>query len=311
MALDPQIKAIIDQAASAGAPPLSSMSPRQARQGFRAMFQAFGGTPQTVAKSEDRAIPGPAGEIGVRVYTPEGKGPFPALMFFHGGGWVVGDLDTHDPLCRALTNGARCVTVAVDYRLAPEHKFPAAADDCYAASQWVARNASEIGVNPAHLALGGDSAGGNLAAAVSLMARDHKDLHVGYQLLMYPALDASLQTKSMADFAEGYLLTRADMVWFWGHYLRADADRSNPYACPAAAKDLSGLPPAMVITAEFDPLGDEGEAYARRLQEAHVRVALKRYEGVTHGFMSMATIVDQGRKAIDDAASHLRAAFKG
>jgi acetyl esterase len=311
MALDPQIKAIIDQAASAGAPPLSSLSPKQARQAFRAMFQAFGAAPEPVAKSEDRAIPGPARDIGVRIYTPEGKAPFPVLLFFHGGGWVLGDLDTHDPLCRALTKGARCVTVAVDYRLAPEHKFPAALDDCYAASKWVAQHGSEIGVNPAHLAVGGDSAGGNLAAAVSLMARDRKDLGVGYQLLMYPALDASLQTKSMNEFAEGYLLTRSDMAWFWGHYLRGDTDRSDLYACPVAAKDLTGLPPAMVITAEFDPLRDEGEAYARRLQEAYVHVTLKRCEGVTHGFMSMATIVDQGRKAIDDAASHLRAAFKG
>jgi acetyl esterase len=165
-------------------------------------------------------------------------------------------------------------------------------------------NAAEIGANPARLALGGDSAGGNLAAAVSLMARERADLRIGYQLLMYPALDASLQTRSMAECAEGYLLTRNDMVWFWGHYLNGEADRSNPYACPAAARDLGGLPPAMVITAEFDPLRDEGEAYASRLQEANVRVVFKRYGGMTHGFMSMASFVDQGRKAIEDAAAH-------
>jgi acetyl esterase len=311
MPLDPQIKAILDQAASSGAPPLSSLSPHKARAAFRAMMERFAGTPPLVAKSEDRAIPGPAGEIGVRIYTPEGKKPFPALMFFHGGGWVLGDLDTHDPLCRALTNEARCITVAVDYRLAPEHKFPAAVEDCYAASQWVARNCVAIGANPARLALSGDSAGGNLAAAVSLMARDRKDLHIGYLLMMYPALDASLQTKSMTDYAEGYLLTRADMVWFWNHYLKEEEDRSNPYACLAAAKDLSGLPPAMIITAEFDPLRDEGEAYAKRLQEAHVRVTCKRYEGMTHGFMSMASFVDKGREAIEEAAAHLRAGFKG
>jgi acetyl esterase len=311
MPLDPQIKAIIDQAASSGAPPLSSLKPGQARAAFRALFKNFGGTPAAVAKADDRAIPGPAGEIGLRIYTPAGKGPFPALMFFHGGGWVVGDLDTHDPLCRALTNEARCITVAVDYRLAPENKFPAAAEDCYAASQWVAGNAAAIGASHARLAVSGDSAGGNLSAAVSLMARDRKDLQVGYQLLMYPALDAALQTNSMAECAEGYLLTRDDMVWFWGHYLRGDQDRSNPYACPSAARDLSGLPPAMIITAEFDPLRDEGEAYAQRLEEAHVPVVLKRYEGMTHGFMSMASIVDKGRKAIEEAASHLKAAFGG
>jgi acetyl esterase len=230
-------------------------------------------------------------------------------MFFHGGGWVVGDLDTHDPLCRALTNAARCITVAVDYRLAPENKFPAAAEDCYAASRWVAGNAAAIGASHAPLAVCGDSAGGNLSAAVSLMARDRQDLQVGYQLLMYPALDATLQTRSMTDCGQGYLLTRDDMVWFWGHYLRGDEDRTNPYACPTAARDLSGLPPAMVITAEFDPLRDEGEAYAKRLEDARVPVFFKRYGGMTHGFMSMATIVDQGRKAIEDAASHLRTAF--
>lgn len=311
MPLDPQIKPIIDQAASAGAPPLSSLTPTQARAAFRALFKNFGGTPAPIAKSEDRAIPGPAGEIGLRIYTPQGKGPFPALMFFHGGGWVVGDLDTHDPLCRALTNEARCITVAVDYRRAPEHKFPAAAEDCYAASQWVARNGAAIGATHAQLAVCGDSAGGNLSAAVCLMARARKDLQVGYQLLMYPALDAALQTKSMTEYAQGYLLTRDDMVWFWGHYLRGGEDRSNPYACPSAARDLSGLPPAMIITAEFDPLRDEGEAYAKRLEEAYVPMVLKRYEGMTHGFMSMASIVDKGREAIGAAASHLKAAFGG
>lgn len=310
MPLDPRIRAFIDQAASSGAPPLSSLTPKQARAGFRTLFENFGGTPLPVAKSEDRVIPGPAGDIGLRIYTPEGKGPFPVLMFFHGGGWVVGDLDTHDPLCRALTNEARCVTVAVDYRLAPEHKFPAAADDCYAAAQWAARNGAAIGGQPGRIAVSGDSAGGNLAAAVSLMARERGDLQVGHQLLMYPALDASLQTKSMSDCAEGYLLTRADMVWFWGHYLRGDADRSNPYACPAAAKDLSGLPPAIVITAEFDPLRDEGEAYARRMEQVGVRVVCKRYDGMTHGFMSMTGFVDQARKAIEEAAVHLRASFR-
>lgn len=311
MPLDPQIKAIVDQAASSGAPPLSSLTPTQARAAFRALFKNFGGTPTPVARSEDRTISGPAGEIALRIYTPEGPGPFPALMFFHGGGWVVGDLDTHDPLCRALTKAARCITVAVDYRLAPENKFPAAAEDCYAASRWVAENAAAIGASHARLAVSGDSAGGNLSAAVSLMARDRKDLQIGYQLLMYPALDAALQTKSMAECAEGYLLTREDMVWFWGHYLSGVDDRSNPYACPSGATDLSGLPPAMIITAEFDPLRDEGEAYAKRLEEANVPVFFKRYGGITHGFMSMATIVEKGRKAIEDAASHLCASFGG
>ncbi len=311
MPLDPQIKAILDQAASSGAPPLNTLTPHKARLAFRAMLESFTDTPPMVAKCEDHAIPGPEGEIGLRIYTPEGKGPFPALMFFHGGGWVLGDLDTHDALCRALTREARCVTVSVDYRLAPEHKFPAAAEDCYAASQWAARNRTAIGASSAPLAVSGDSAGGNLAAALCLMARDRGDLRIGYQLLMYPALDASLKTGSMSEFAEGYLLTRADMVWFWNHYLRTEEDRSNPYACPVAATDLRGLPPATVITAEYDPLRDEGETYAKRLREAQVRVVARRYDGMTHGFMSMAPFVDKGRKAIEEAAANLRAAFKG
>ncbi|MGO9062023.1 MAG: alpha/beta hydrolase [Candidatus Binataceae bacterium] len=311
MPLEPQIKAILDQAAGAKAPPLSSMSPGQARDAFRSMLESFGGTPPAVAKSEDRAIDGPAGQIGLRVYTPEGNGPFPALVFFHGGGWVVGDLDSHDALCRALTNEARCITVAVDYRRAPENKFPAAAEDCYAATLWVAKNGASLNTHPAHLVVGGDSAGGNLAAAVSLMARDRAQPRICFQLLMYPALDSSLKSPSQTEFADGYLLTRADMAWFWGHYLAGDADRSNPYACQAAAEDLTGLPRAMVITAEFDTLRDEGEAYAQRLQQAKVPVIYTRFEGVTHGFMSMASFLDKGRKAISDAAAGLHAAFKG
>jgi acetyl esterase len=311
MPLEPQIKAILDQATAAKAPPLSSMSPGQAREAFRAMLVSFGGTPPLVAKSEDLAIDGPAGHIGLRIYTPEGKGPFPALVFFHGGGWVLGDLESHDALCRALTDEARCVTVAVDYRRAPENKFPAAAEDCYTAALWVVNNGAAINVNRTHLAVGGDSAGGNLAAAVTLMARDRDEPRICYQLLMYPALDSSLETRSMSEFADGYLLTRADMTWFWGHYLAADADRSNPYVCPSAAKDLTGLPRAMVITAEFDPLRDEGQAYAQRLDAAKVPVVHTQFKGVTHGFMSMASFLDTGRKAISEAAAGLRSAFKG
>ena len=309
MPLDPQIKTIVDQAAASGAPPLSSLNPAQARAAFHALFKNFGGDRQPVARVEDRAIQGADGRIGLRIYTPNGTGPFPALMFFHGGGWVVGDLETHDPLCRALSSAAGCVTIAVDYRLAPEDKFPAAAEDCYAAAHWVAGNRAAIGSSAAPIAVCGDSAGGNLSAAVCLMARDRGDLRIGAQLLMYPALDSALQTRSMNEFAEGYLLTRADMVWFWGHYLKGSDDRSNPYACPAAATDLSAMPPAMIITAEYDPLRDEGEAYAKRLEQANVPVTLKGYRGVTHGFMSMASIVDQGRQAIADTSSYLRAAF--
>jgi acetyl esterase len=311
MPLEPQIKAILDQATASDAPPLSSMPVGQARDAFRAMMESFAGDPPLVAKSEDQVIGGPAGQIPIRVYTPDGKAPFPVMMFFHGGGWVLGDLESHDALCRALAGEASCIIVAVNYRRAPEHKFPAAAEDCYAATLWVAKNAALINAKPGHLAVGGDSAGGNLATAVSLMARDRAEPRICYQLLTYPALDSSLQSKSQADFASGYLLTRADMEWFWSHYLAGEADRSNPYACPAAAKDLTGLPPAMVITGEFDPLRDEGEGYAQRMREAKVPVVCTRYDGVTHGFMSMASFLDKGRQAIRNAAAGLHRAFKG
>jgi acetyl esterase len=308
MPLDPTAKALIDAAAAAGVPPLSTVSPEEARRLTKARRLAQ--SPQPVARVEDRTIPGPAGGIPVRVYTPEGTGPFPVLVYFHGGGWVVCDLDTHDPVCRALTNGARCVVVSVDYRLAPEHKFPAAADDAYAATCWAAEHAAEIGGDPARVAVGGDSAGGNLAAVTALRARDLGAPHLLYQLLIYPVIDSDFETPSYRENAEGYFLTRDSMIWFWNHYLRTEADARDPYAAPLRAPDLTGLPPALIITAEFDPLRDEGEAYGRRLREAGVPVTLTRYDGMIHGFFNMGEFLPQGKEAVAKAAAALRAAFK-
>jgi len=308
MPLDPQAQAFLEQLAASGAPPLHELSVAEARQVIVALFGVQGDS-EPVGAVANRMIPGAAGEIPARIYTPPGTGPFPLLVYFHGGGWVIGNLEAYDATCRALTNAARCVVAAMEYRLAPEHKFPTAPEDCYAATQWVAAHATAIGGDPARLALGGDSAGGNLTAVVAQMVRDRGGPVLCYQLLVYPVTDHNYDTASYRENAEGYLLTRDAMVWFWNHYLRSPADGSNPMASPLRADNLRGLPPAMVITAEFDPLRDEGEAYAARLQEAGVPVTLKRYDGMIHGFFCLGTVLEQGKRALEDAAAALRTAF--
>jgi acetyl esterase len=229
-------------------------------------------------------------------------------VFYHGGGWVIGDLDTHDNACRSLTNRAGCVTLAVDYRLAPENKFPAAVEDCYQATAWAAEHAREFGADPARIAVGGDSAGGNLAAVVSLLARDRRRPALKFQLLIYPATDGALDTKSHKTFTD-YFLTDTAVKYLWGSYLRDDADRTDPLASPALAKSHKGLPPALIITAEFDPLRDEGEAYGESLRAAGVPVSVTRYDGMIHGFFTMTGVLDQGKKAVDEAAMALRKVF--
>jgi acetyl esterase len=308
MPIDPQAKVLLDQVAAIGAPQLHESSVEEARQMIAAMA-AFGGEVPEVAKVEDRTISGPDGEIPVRIFTPEGEAPHPVLMYFHGGGWVIGGLDTHDVPCRDLANRAGCMVVSVDYRLAPEHKFPAAPEDCYAATRWVAENAASLGADPDRLAVGGDSAGGNLAAVVALMARDRSGPGIVHQLLVYPVTDVGQDTLSYRDNAEGYFLSAADMAWFWNHYLDTRADGENPYASPLRAESHRGLPPAHVVTAELDPLRDEGEQYATRLQEAGVEVQLTRYDGMIHGFFGLGAILDQGKVAVAEAASLLRRRF--
>jgi len=308
MGLDPQVKAVLDQMASAGMPPLNALPVVAAREAALAL-SAMTGDPEPVADVQNRSIPGPAGPIPVRVYTPQGSAPLSVLMYSHGGGWVICNLDTHDGICRALANAAGCVVVSVDYRLAPEHTFPAAAEDVYAATEWVARNAASIGADATRIAVGGDSAGGNLSAVAALMARDRGGPSLCFQLLVYPVTDAATDTASYAESAEGYFLTRDMMQWFWDHYAPSAADRRHPYASPLRADNLRGLPPALVITAEFDPLRDEGEAYASRLRAAGVPVVLTRYDGMIHGFFGMGAILVQGTTAINEAAASLRAAF--
>ena len=231
------------------------------------------------------------------------------LLYFFGGGWTLGTIDTSDAICRSLTNTAGCATVAVGYRLAPEHPFPAAVDDCFAAVSWIAAHAAELGVDPARIAVGGDSAGGNLAAAVTLLARDRGGPALVHQLLVYPNTDYRADTASRRDNTDPLLFNRTSVGWYWGHYLADDADGDNPLASPLRATDHSGLPPATVLTAEFDPLRDEGEQYAAALAAAGVPVELTRYDGMVHGFFAMAGVLDTATRAVSHAAARLRAAF--
>jgi acetyl esterase len=308
MPLDPQARFVLDQLAAQGGLDLTAMSPVDARAAFEKMRLPLPVEP--VARVENRSIPGPAGPIPVRVYAADGIAtPAPALAYFHGGGWVIGSLESHDPFCRALANRTGAVVVSVDYRLAPEARYPAAAEDCWAVTRWIAEHGAEFGIDGTRLAVGGDSAGGNLAAAVALMARDRKGPALRHQLLIYPVTDANFETASYGDNADGYMLTRDGMQWFWNHYVPDAVQRREAYAAPLCAKDLTGLPPATVQTAEFDPLRDEGEAYAARLREAGVATTLTRYDGQIHGFAAMFEIFDAGKRALEESSAALRKAL--
>lgn len=298
MPLHPQAKELVEQIAAQ--PPLETLTIPQAR--TRAMEIAIRfGPGEPVANVDDRTVPGPGSEIPVRFYTPEGKGPLPVLVFFHGGGWVVGNLETSDFYCRAVANAARCIVASVNYRHAPEHKFPAAVEDAYAATAWIAANARRFNGDPARVAVGGSSAGSNLAAVVAIMARDKGAPRIAFQVLSVPVVDYDFDSRSYRENADGYGLTRKAMQWFWGHYLKSEADGAHPHASPLRAKDFRNLPPAFVTTAEFDPLRDEGEAYAGKLIAASVKVNYKCYEGMVHMFL--------GPDSIADLATQLRAAF--
>jgi len=309
MPLDPQAKLVLD--AVNAAPPLDTATLEPAA--MRALYQAM--NPKTgqpaVAAVEDRTCPGPAGDIPIRVFLPDSPddGALPGLVYFHGGGFVIGGLDTHEDICRELAAGAGCVVVSVDYRLAPEAPFPAAPDDCLAATEHIASNAASFGIDPTRLAVGGDSAGGNLATVVARRARDGGGPVLVHQLLIYPVTDYAFDTPSYRENAEGYLLTADTMRWFFGHYLTSPADGDSPDASPLRTPDLAGLPPATVLTAEFDPLRDEGEAYAQRLIEAGVKTTVARYDGMFHGFFAMPAQLDRARAATVQACDALRAAF--
>lgn len=308
MALDPQAAVLLELMQAAGMKGFDELSVEEAR--AAGMAGIVGGDPEPVARVEDRLLPGPAGDIPVRVYAPSTGGELPVVVYYHGGGWVICNLDTHDGVCRRLANLTGCVVVSVDYRLAPEHRFPAAIDDAYAALAWVAEHAGEIGGDASRLAVAGDSAGGNLAAAACLVARDRGGPPLAMQLLVYPVTDHDFETPSMLDAGEGYLLTTGAMRWFWAHYLGDDESAAdNPYAAPMRATDLSGLPPALVITAEYDPLRHEGEAYAARLADSGVPVTCTRYDGMMHGFFQQPEMLDKAAEAQEQAAAALREAL--
>ncbi len=305
MPLNPQAQQVLEMMAAAG---FALEGDPVAIRAFMAQFPRPEG--EEVGAVEDRSIPGPHGEILLRIYTPLNAtaGPLPALVWFHGGGWAIGNVDSADYACRMLTNASGCRLISVDYRLAPEHKFPAPVDDCVAATEWVSKNAGALGVDPARIAVGGDSAGGNLAAVVAQLAKAAGGPAIAFQALVYPVTDYGVDTQSYRDNAEGYLLTRASMEWFYGHYVNTPKDGDDARVSPLREAELAGLPPALVLTAEFDPLRDEGEAYARRLKEAGVPVTQKRYDGQIHGFFANPAI-DDGREAASRVGAAVREAL--
>jgi len=312
-AVHPQVAQLLERAAKSPLPPYYTVPPHIARRIYRDTRAAVSPPPPEVAESKLLILPGPGGPVAVRAYRPLGAGsqePLPALVFFHGGGWVIGDLDTHDVVCRQLTNNARCAVFSVDYRKSPEHSFPAAFEDCVAVTRYVASEAKALGVDASRIAVGGDSAGGNLAAVVSLDARDNGGPALCFQLLVYPATDQHYDTPSIERNGEGYMLTKMAMHYFRGHYLPDRKDWSDWRASPLRASTLAGLPPAFLITAGFDPLVDEGRAYAQRLAEEGVEVEYLDYPDMIHGFLLMGGVLDTSRQAVADCSARLRQAYE-
>jgi acetyl esterase len=306
----PQVRTALEALAKANLPAIESLTPAQAREQINAMARARGGEPAPIARTEDRAVPGPAGPIPVRVYWPNATGTLPAVLYFHGGGHVIGNLDTHDRIVRNLCAGAEAVFISVDYRMGPEHRFPAAVDDSWAALQWLVAAAPGLGVDPGQIAVCGDSAGANLAAVVALLARDAAGPPIKLQALVYPVADYGFGTPSYERYASGYgVLTRAAMAWFRNHYLATPADAEDWRASPLKAASLAGVAPAIVVAAECDVLHDEGARYADALRRAGVAVEYEDYAGMIHGFFGMAPDVDGAVAAQGRVASALKRAL--
>lgn len=306
MPLDADVKAMLDRLQELGLPEAHEVGVAEARAAY-ARAPKPTGDPLTLV--EDREVPGPAGPIPVRCYASSVEAPLGTLVFFHGGGWVLSNVDGHDALARRLAARSGALVVSAEYRLAPEHPFPAPHDDCWAVTAWLAEHGERWGADPARLAVGGDSAGGNLAAGVALRARDD-GLALAHQLLMYPCLDTDFERPSYRDNAQGYFLSAANMRWFWDQFVPSE-HREHPYAVPMRAQDVSGVAPALIQTAEFDPLRDEGEAYGQRLTEAGVPVTVTRYDGVIHGFISRWEQIARATQAHDEAGDALRRALAG
>ena len=312
--LHPQARALIDLLEARGVPAMHTLSPDESRRLYRDRRHVVQPDPPEVAQVQSLRAAGPHGAIPLRLYRPLQAGPgaasaLPVLIYFHGGGWVIGDLDTHDTLCRELANAAGIVVVAVDYRMGPEHRFPAAVDDCIAATKWVHSQAGTLGVDRQRIAVGGDSAGGNLAAVVALHARDSGDLPLAYQLLIYPATDMRRIAPSHARNGQGYLLTNDTMAYFQGHYITDPAHELEWRASPLLHPDLRNLPPALVLTAGYDPLRDEGIDYAQQLSLAGNRATHISFERQIHGFILMGRVIDEANEAVAICAAQLRRAL--
>ena len=309
--LNSQVEEYLHGLSEQGLPPLYRLSLEDARETYREL-SVPDEPPSSVASVTERTIPGPETEIPIRIYTPAGEGPFPPLVFFHGGGWLLGDLETHDALCRELANASDCVVVAVDYRLAPEHRFPAGLEDCYAAVRWVANNAETIDARPDTLAIAGDSAGGALTVGVGLLARDRDGPAIDYQVLAYPVTNYAFDTESYEENAQGYFLTRKDMERFWDGYLRSELDGRHPYASPLRTQNLDGLPSSLVLTSGFDPLRDEGRQFATRLSEAGVPTQSVQYEDMIHGFLTMLADpeLERAHEAIEEIGAAVRSELR-
>ena len=308
---DPEVQVLLEMMDQNDAPPTHALTPEGAREQFDELTEQA--PTEDVASMQDITIEGPGGDLSLRLYRPETdqEGSLPVLVFLHGGGFVIGNLDTHDNICCALANRAECLVVSVEYRLAPEHPFPAALEDTYAALKWVHEHIDAMGGDSDRIALGGDSAGGNLTAGATLLSEDRNGPDVIHQLLIYPAVNAAevYQMESYEENANGYFLEAADMLWFDEKYVQDDIHARNEYAWPLLARDLSGVPSATVVTAGFDPLRDEGIEYAERLDRADVAVEHHHYEGMIHGFVSMTGMISQADDALDTLADDLRTAF--
>jgi len=296
--LHPQIEKVLEAMAKLDLKPIEAMTPAEARVQMETMAASRKAEPLPIARVENRTIPGPAGQIPVRIYWPKAVGTRPAIVYYHGGGHVIGSLDTHDLVARNLCGGAEAVVVSVDYRMGPEHRFPAAVEDSMAALEWVHANAASIGADSSRLGVHGDSAGANLAAVVAILARDRSTPKLRLQSLVYPVADFRMESESYKTYATGCGVLTADaMKWFRGHYLRTMDDALDWRASPVLAPNLAGVAPAIVIAAECDVLHDEGLAYAERLKEAGVPVEYKRYAGMIHAFFGMMPAVDDAMNA--------------
>jgi acetyl esterase len=306
VSIDSEAAAYLKWAASFGLPPLADQGVQEARRQSRERVPLLAGEPEPIDRIEDFRVPGPRGPIDCRIYAPRQDRPLPALLYMHGGGWVVGDLDSHDSTCRALAVRTGCLVLSVDYRLAPEHRFPAAVEDGWATLEWLHDNAASIGVDPNRLAVGGDSSGGNLAAVLARWSRDRGGPRIAAQVLIYPVIDFNLESPSYRAMGSGFGLTRDSMRWYWEQYLADPGDGASPDASPLRAGNLKDLAPALVITCAFDPLESEGSAYAAALSAAGVPVEHIHEKDMIHGYIRMAGVIGRARKSWDDCARFLR-----